>query len=90
MRTTTTPTPAPVAEVKSHVRSLCDKRGISKNQFVAACLTNNICGVDTATKLYNGDANIQLQTAANLAQFVFAVPIARLFELESKPAGALN
>lgn len=90
MKTQPTPTPAPVADIKSNVRTLCDRRGWNKNRFVAACLANEICGVDTANKLFNGDVNVQLQTAANLAQFVFEVPIARLFELESKPAGALN
>ena len=65
-------------------------RNWSKNQFVAECLGKSICGVDTANKLYAGDTNVQLQTAANLAQFVFGVPIASLFELESRPAAKLN
>lgn len=87
----TPPPPIPlVANINSNVRRLCDKRGWNKNQFVAACLAKSICGVDTANKLYAGDANVQLQTAANLAQFVFEVPIASLFELESKPAASIN
>lgn len=91
MQNRTVPPPSPpVANINSKVRRLCEQRGWSKNQFVAACLNKSICGVDTASKLYAGDANVQLQTAANLAQFVFEVPIASLFELESKPTAKLN
>lgn len=79
--------PKKKVQIQNNVKAYCDKNGISKNQFVAKCIsaplttdTGRGFTIDTATRIYNGETAITLSTAGLVAA-VMEVDLSDLFEI---------
>lgn len=69
-------------KIVSRVPEICKEREIDKQEFIRRCLIWKVCGIDAAKRMYSGDSNIRLQTAALVSVFVLDRPLGDAFLLK--------
>lgn len=69
-------------KMTSHVSRLCTKAGLTKDQFVAHMMLAGVKPI-TSKRIYDGDTNIRVATAAVVAELL-KVDIGDLIQINKK------
>jgi len=70
-----------MVETKSNVSRLCEKKGWSRNDFIAYMMLSGIKPI-TSKRIYAGETNIRVSTAALVAS-ILGVGLGDMFEIPS-------
>ncbi len=72
--------PMKTLTIKNKVSSICKEKALTQREFIRLCIANNVCGVDAARKVFRGETNVNLRTAAGVSA-VLQVPFVDAFEV---------